>query len=138
MSPIEKMFAYRFITRYVMGTEWLPEADALNILGTRLRIVYSPKIFGKSGKFYYPDFTFKITGLYPNVVHDNLKMLIELDGHIWHERTPEKVEADKIRERDLIDNGYTLYRFSGREIHKDIDSVIDSCVQNYIKRINNG
>ena len=44
------------------------------------------------------------------------RVAIELDGHAWHEKSPDQVQRDKERERFLVSKGWTLIRFSGREI----------------------
>lgn len=46
-------------------------------------------------------------------------LIIELDGHAWHEKTPRQGQRDKKRERALMDLGYELRRFSGREVNTD-------------------
>lgn len=44
---------------------------------------------------------------------------IEIDSHIWHEKTKEQVQYHKKRERFLISKGWKLLRFTGSEIYKD-------------------
>jgi hypothetical protein len=44
---------------------------------------------------------------------------IELDGHIWHEKTKKQVEYHKERERFFSSQGWTLLRFAGSEIVKN-------------------
>lgn len=130
-SPIEKMFIYKFVARYIIGDEWKLFDNDGRLSGTHIVLVYSPKVLGKSGKFYYPDFGFKVYRGY-TLLYDFNNLYIELDGHIWHERTPEQVEKDKHRERDLQDNGVRLYRFTGREVHRNPDIVIDKCLEAYV------
>lgn len=45
-------------------------------------------------------------------------LAIELDGHIWHEKTKQQVEHHKERERFLTSQGWTILRFAGSEIIK--------------------
>lgn len=47
--------------------------------------------------------------LYPNIV-------IECDGHDYHERTKEQAATDKSRDRALQKEGYRVVRFTGSEI----------------------
>ena len=47
------------------------------------------------------------------------EVLVECDGHDFHEKTKEQVQKDKKRDRDLASKGYTLLRFTGSEIWKD-------------------
>jgi very-short-patch-repair endonuclease len=44
--------------------------------------------------------------------------VIEIDGHIWHEKTKDQVQYDKRRERELVKRGYTLLRYTASEVLK--------------------
>lgn len=44
---------------------------------------------------------------------------VEIDGHVWHEKTKKQVQYHKERERFLIKNGWKLLRFTGSEIYDD-------------------
>lgn len=46
-------------------------------------------------------------------------VVVECDGHDWHERTPEQAERDKSRDRFLQAQGHLVFRFTGREIWRD-------------------
>ena len=46
-------------------------------------------------------------------------LIIECDGHDFHEKTKQQIAADKKRERHLQSLGYHIFRFSGSEITKD-------------------
>jgi hypothetical protein len=48
-----------------------------------------------------------------------LSVLVECDGHDFHEKTKEQVRRDKQRDRGLALAGFTVLRFAGSEIHKD-------------------
>lgn len=52
------------------------------------------------------------------------KLGIELDGHLWHEKTKEQVQYHKKRERFLIKNGWKLLRFTGSEILRDPEKCV--------------
>lgn len=43
-------------------------------------------------------------------------IVIECDGHEFHERTKEQAERDRSRDRNLTEQGYRVLRFTGREI----------------------
>lgn len=47
------------------------------------------------------------------------KIVIECDGHDFHERTKEQAEGDRSRDRNLTRDGYCVIRFTGREIWRD-------------------
>lgn len=50
---------------------------------------------------------------------------IEIDGHIWHEKTKEQVRKDKERERFLISQGWRLLRFTGSEVFTDVNKCVE-------------
>lgn len=47
-----------------------------------------------------------------------LKIVIECDGHDFHEKTKEQVRKDNERTRNLQMEGYDILRFSGSEIYQ--------------------
>lgn len=49
----------------------------------------------------------------------NLRLVIECDGHEFHHATKEQVERDKVRDRAIQSRGFHILRFSGREIYRD-------------------
>lgn len=57
------------------------------------------------------------------------KLVVECDGHDFHERTKEQAAKDRSRDRALITKGYTVFRFTGSELWRDpigcADQVID-------------
>lgn len=128
ISPIEELF--------IAGFEVIRTIDRIEYKD--IDCIYNPEILCESGKKYYPDFTFCYLSVLPDsnfTEYGDLKLLVELDGHIWHEKSAEKVESDKIRERELIKNGYTLLRYSGREVMREPAKVVKECLDEYNKRI---
>jgi hypothetical protein len=53
------------------------------------------------------------------IVGPGVRLAIELDGHNYHERTPEQATRDRSRDRALTSQGWTTIRFTGREVHAD-------------------
>lgn len=47
------------------------------------------------------------------------QIVVECDGHDFHERTKEQAERDRSRDRELTLSGYRVIRFTGREIWRD-------------------
>lgn len=47
------------------------------------------------------------------------RLIVECDGHHFHERTREQATRDKARDRDLILKGYDVFRFTGSELWRD-------------------
>jgi very-short-patch-repair endonuclease len=54
-----------------------------------------------------------------------LKIVIECDGHEWHEKTKEQVSRDKERDRELQKLGYVVLRYSGSDLYKNWRTVRD-------------
>jgi very-short-patch-repair endonuclease len=46
-------------------------------------------------------------------------IVIECDGHDFHEKTKKQAAKDKARDRDLQQMGYRVFRYTGSEIWKD-------------------
>lgn len=51
-------------------------------------------------------------------------IVIECDGHNFHERTKEQAAHDKRRDRELLLAGYPVMRFTGSEIFKDVTACV--------------
>ncbi len=49
------------------------------------------------------------------------QVLVECDGHDFHEKTKEQARRDKQRDRKLSAAGYQVLRFTGSEIHADAE-----------------
>jgi very-short-patch-repair endonuclease len=47
------------------------------------------------------------------------RLIVELDGHDFHEKTKEQVAADKSRERAIVRSGIRVMRFSGSEVFRN-------------------
>lgn len=45
------------------------------------------------------------------------KVVIECDGHDFHDRTKEQAKSDRQRDRDMQAKGFAIFRFTGSEIH---------------------
>lgn len=53
------------------------------------------------------------------------KIVIECDGHDYHERTKEQAAHDRARDREMTAAGYHVFRFTGSEIHKNAGKCFD-------------
>ncbi len=47
------------------------------------------------------------------------KVIVECDGHDFHERTKEQAAKDRSRDREAQMNGYHILRFTGSELWRD-------------------
>jgi len=62
------------------------------------------------------------------------RLIIELDGHDYHS-TKEQLEKDAIRQRYLSRAGYTVIRFTGREINRNPKSCVAEVREIYKERM---
>ena len=65
--------------------------------------------------------------------HVSVKLAVECDGHDFHEKTPEQAKRDKSRDRDLLNSGYPVMRFSGGEIHSDPRKCSEQVVHDFFE-----
>lgn len=49
----------------------------------------------------------------------SVPVIIECDGHDYHERTKEQAEHDRSRDRYMQANDFRVFRFTGRELYRD-------------------
>jgi very-short-patch-repair endonuclease len=56
--------------------------------------------------------------------HRSADLVVELDGHEFHNKTAEQVEADRKRDRAFVRLGAVALRFTGREVTR----IATSCV----------
>lgn len=50
---------------------------------------------------------------------ENPLLLVEIDGHEFHERTKQQASSDRARDRRLMRCGYRVARFTGGDVHAD-------------------
>lgn len=55
-------------------------------------------------------------------------MIIECDGHDFHEKTKEQARRDKQRDRFLVSKGHKVLRFTGSEIWASPEDVADEII----------
>ena len=79
------------------------------------------------------EIAFKNKGKYTDI----LKLIIECDGHDFHERTKEQVKKDNERTRNLQKAGYEVLRFSGSEIYNNTNKCVNEIIKFVYSRYNN-
>lgn len=62
-------------------------------------------------------------------VYEKKYIVIECDGHEFHEKTKEQAKHDKERDRFLQKEGYSVYRFTGSEIFNNPIQVLSEIVE---------
>lgn len=120
-SPIERIFALGLIELAAaegMAVVSFAEGQFLPVLGpfpagslTRLVVEPQREIGG-----LHPDFLIRLWIQPGGAIYS---ILVECDGHDFHEKTKEQAARDKARDRRLLDEGFTVARFTGSEIHAD-------------------
>lgn len=57
------------------------------------------------------------------------RLVVELDGHDFHERTKEQAARDRSRDRALLLAGYEVARYTGSEVFADADRCLDEALR---------
>jgi len=78
-------------------------------------------------QLYRADFLFRLTRWNHHIgTTESLSYLvIEIDGHNYHERTKNQATRDRSRDRILTAAGYSVFRFTGSELYRDMDKSIE-------------
>ncbi len=108
-SPIERALFEALVTLFYVMTGMLPDVANQRALksSAHWRITPQARIDG-----FRVDFLIE-------VFSDNLRVVIECDGHAYHERTKAQAKKDRARDRDLQAMGYMVLRYTGSEIFTD-------------------
>lgn len=79
------------------------------------------------GIYIYPQIIigdYRVDFYIANVGHrESSPLIVECDGHDFHEKTKEQAQRDKARDRYLVSQGYRVLRFTGSEIFRDAEKV---------------
>ncbi len=60
--------------------------------------------------------------------------VIECDGHEFHEKTKEQASRDKKRDRSITAEGASILRFSGSDIHRNLEQCVEDIEEILIKK----
>ena len=63
---------------------------------------------------YRADF---VVGIYDHPEYQ--RIVVECDGHDFHERTKDQAAHDRARDREMQKLGYKVFRFTGSELYRD-------------------
>lgn len=63
------------------------------------------------------------------------RMVIECDGHDFHERTKAQAKHDRQRDRLLQSFGFLVYRFTGQEIWEDVFACAAQAIDSLIETV---
>jgi very-short-patch-repair endonuclease len=130
-SPLEQMLLLEFADvfdakprgaveeRHLRGLLIFPNVDRFSIAIRQQHVVSTHR------KSYRADFCITVEDWnWKEGKHDQLvKMIVEVDGHDFHEKTKEQAQRDKSRDRHMTADGYMVLRFTGREVFRDTSEV---------------
>lgn len=99
-SPVEEMLA---IALWSKAPRRGP--DATN--GVRAQVEVGP---------YRADFVIHYTS---HTAGTKADLVVEVDGHDFHEKTKEQASRDKARDRFFLGEGFQVARFTGSDVYRD-------------------
>lgn len=104
-SPIEQIFLETLILIHLLCANGAPPIDDWDMKGAK-------PLFGIKTQFkvngYRADFLL--------VSNTGQALLVECDGHDFHERTKEQAARDRKKDRDLQAAGFVVLRYTGSEL----------------------
>lgn len=126
-SEIERLF-------YTALRSFVSSGAATNVLGMRVasHMEHLEKLMADDSAEYFllvlpqaqiagwrTDFLICATQNGPSGKNSWRKVIVECDGHDFHERTKEQAAKDRSRDRDAQMSGLHILRFTGSEIWRD-------------------
>lgn len=110
-SPLEQIFLETLLVIHMVMFRGMPP---VNTPGENNRVSLEPR-FGIKTQYqvgrYRADFLL--------VGFNGAAIIVECDGHNFHERTKEQAARDRQRDRDLQAAGFIVLRFTGSELWAD-------------------
>lgn len=127
-SPIEQLFLSTYIANYQPSINW---GDRLltkqETLWGRIQLLPQHSIS-------LPDLKCRVDFFFIGMSSQHVeRLVVEIDGHDFHERTKEQAERDKHRDRVLLREGYHVFRFTGSEVFRDAEKAVNSVIE-YLER----
>ena len=122
-SPIEQQFFMAWLTSYKPIGWW------------RLHPQRPYKINGKN---YRVDFLAVLSNGHGELNDSKRKVsevIIECDGHDFHEKTKEQAKRDKARDRVLQSTGKPVLHFTGSEIYNDAEKCVGEVIDLLVKNL---
>jgi len=122
-SPIEKLLLAHLIHPSTLA-EFEASIDVLRPPSGLVAHTEPPPI---RGIWLYPQITigdYRVDFLLRSTLHGKSShLIVECDGHDFHEKTKEQAARDKARDRYLVSQGYRVIRYAGSEIYRDAAQV---------------
>lgn len=119
-SPIEQLLYLAMFNRFLTGgfyAEFEPQRY-MNVCGNKYRVDFLITIVD--------DFNGWVSSGHSKEFKRFL--VVECDGHDFHEKTKQQSQKDKQRDRNFQISGYPVMRFTGSEIYKNPDKCCEEIV----------
>jgi very-short-patch-repair endonuclease len=99
--------------------EKAPTVCCVSHSDTRTYLSPQRRLSPAGGSVYRVDFVFLVIRYEHGERLDSVRMIVECDGHDFHERTKEQAKRDKKRDRQFQTSGFMVARFTGSEVFND-------------------
>jgi very-short-patch-repair endonuclease len=124
-SPLEVLFLEGLAMNHFLGGAGIPPINQAKAIGPHA-------VFGIKTQYkirnYRADFLL--------VSWDGRAVVVECDGHDYHERTKKQAAHDRKKDREVQAAGYMILRYTGSEIWKDPLECVGNAVQTLFKATN--
>jgi len=137
-SPIEVIMLYGLL---IVGQEChdtvnvrIDHKSLFKVVDSPYELLIEPQ---KIIKNYRVDFLLTATNYNPKFEKNGYyqkRVIVECDGHHYHDRTKEQAKRDKSKDRKLQSLGYEVYRYTGSEIWQDIMSGVQEIMNYFANR----
>lgn len=82
-----------------------------------------------SGKNHEYVLKLKNKSIKPDFFIKDSKKIIEFDGVYWHRKSSENKKREAIRDKDIINSGYSILHISEYDYHKNPEKEIQKCLE---------
>lgn len=142
-SPVEQMLLFEFKTVFDGHVVDGLEHDRSKLVGTLIFPgvewahinIYPQYPIPLEGKNCTADFMFEIADWRSGRRTVHFRLVVEVDGHDYHEKTKEQARHDKQRDRAMMKTGVYILRFTGSEIYRDAIEAATEVEQFLIDRV---
>jgi hypothetical protein len=128
-SPIEKLFLIQMMHPSV-AAEFCTRIEIMRPKDGLIANAYPPPI---PAIYLYPQIkagNYRADFLLISTLHGAVKTLIvECDGHDFHEKTKDQAQRDKARDRYFVAQGYRVLRYTGSELFHDPEKAVYEALQ---------
>lgn len=126
-SPLEQVFFLEYISLYGAEPAWVDDTPCFShtmpTYGERKRqcevFITPQRHLNCNGKRYRADFLIDVRTFTNSKWKSLDQIVVEIDGHDFHERTKQQAARDRSRDRALTAGGYKVLRFTGSEVYSD-------------------